>query len=309
MSGIKEVLKSLKVDDLPKPVHNKAITIDSKLTPEQGFKVLVENNILAAPVYNAETKEYTGFLDIRDFVSFVVHVCGDATSKTITFEELVKEGLKKFAVKTEGITVSYLSRRHRFIPKTKDTTLYEIAEELSKGNHRVPIVAEDGSIVRIVSQSNILQVIAKHFQSFSEGSKSLKDLGLSRKEVLHVNQGQSAYQTFKLMDDNNRSGVAVVDGQGNFLSCTTGKDLKPFLNNPVAYAVHLPIMEFLKAVRMQSVDIKAPTIAVSESKPLVEVVGKLVATKVHRIFVVESSENYKPIGVISITDILKLILN
>lgn len=79
-----EVLKNANVKDLP-PIQ--VVEIDTSMGLYEGFQVclslsfivylqlediillsqiLLKNNVVSAPVYDHETKKYTGFLDIRD---------------------------------------------------------------------------------------------------------------------------------------------------------------------------------------------------------------------------------------------------
>lgn len=70
-----------------------------------------------------------------------------------------------------------------------------------------------------------------------------------------------------------------------------------------------PIFKFLSEVRQQkSIDIKSPTIAVFGHHTLGHAIGLIASTRVHRVFVVDNEENYQPIAVISITDILKFLM-
>lgn len=54
------------------PGGKKVIVVPHDISAADGFQYLVKNNILSAPVYNATTKKYHGFLDMHDIVSFVV---------------------------------------------------------------------------------------------------------------------------------------------------------------------------------------------------------------------------------------------
>jgi len=54
---------------------NKEITVievDGSSSPQEGFEVLLRNNILGAPVWDKKKSKYVGFLDIRDLVSALV---------------------------------------------------------------------------------------------------------------------------------------------------------------------------------------------------------------------------------------------
>merc|ERR1711916_344037 len=72
--------------------------------------------------------------------------------------------------------------------------------------------------------------------------------------------------------------------------------------------LNMPVVDMIKALRQESqVDIATPTITVFPSTFTHHVIAKLAATKVHRVYIVGSDADYRPIGVITQTSILKKI--
>jgi CBS domain-containing protein len=69
-----------------------------------------------------------------------------------------------------------------------------------------------------------------------------------------------------------------------------------------------PIVEVLKIIRQESIEIKSPTISVSYKDSLETAIGKLASTKIHKLFVADDHDGYKPEAVVSITDILRYLL-
>lgn len=70
-------------------------------------KLLIEKSFLSAPVYDSETKEYTGFLDIRDLAKFVVFVHDEQNFDNNTqLTDLIKHGSSHFKTgTTDGLSV------------------------------------------------------------------------------------------------------------------------------------------------------------------------------------------------------------
>jgi hypothetical protein len=82
-SAFSRFLQQYSVKDLSRsvPTIGNIIDIDGTLKPLEGFEILLKNNIEAAPVYTItvdqhgiKSKDYTGFLDVRDLVSSVIFV-------------------------------------------------------------------------------------------------------------------------------------------------------------------------------------------------------------------------------------------
>jgi len=290
------------------------ISIDSKASLHDGFERLIQNNILSAPVYDKDQREYIGFLDVRDLVSFVVFVYDEQkVTDNTRLRDLIQQGTGQFKMPTtDGVTVSYLSRRNRFVSVPIDATLKTVTELLAKGVHRVPVVNAEGTVVNLISQSTIIKFLSDRLQSVileSSGEPRLDELkGLGTAPVLTVTKSTSVISTFRLMDQKKRSGIAIVDAVGRFVGTTTGKDLGLFLENPSLAVLNMSIFEHLQLIRAKQVDIKSPSIAVFEHDKVSRAIGLIAATRVHRVFVVDDEKRYQPIRVVSITDILKYFL-
>ena len=77
-------------------------------TLTHGFSLLVEHGILSAPVWDVENKTYTGFLDMRDLVSFAVFAHKERQTFE-TLQELVDHGAKATDQVSANLTVTCAS--------------------------------------------------------------------------------------------------------------------------------------------------------------------------------------------------------
>jgi len=304
-------LRKLLIETPISSLHSTPVVIvKSTSSPYEGFKTLVDNNILSAPVYDEKSGRYTGFLDIRDLVSFVVFVDDDQKSDVPqNLNELIMHGCKLFKADLEGVTVTYLSRRNPFHPIPSGESLLRVCEELAKGLHRVPIVNQTGDVVNIISQSTVIHFLAQHKHEIKKAtSPTLQELNIGTRPVISVRQDTPAIETFRLMDKKKISGVAVVDNFGKFIGNTSASDLKLFMKTLSLDILKKPIVEVLKIIRQESIEIKSPTISVSPKDTLETAIGKLASTKIHKLFVADDHDGYKPEVVVSITDILRYVL-
>jgi len=308
-SSFKKLLAETKSTSLPSP-KGEVIIVKSTETPLDGFKKLLEHNILSAPVYDVSTRKYTGFLDMRDLVSFVVFVDDDQKSEfPSNLNEIILRGCKLFKQPSDGVTCTYLSRRNPFQAVSPNDSLLVVCEMLAKGLHRVPVVDSTGNVVNIISQSSIVGFLNQHLASLKhQTAHTIKELNLGTKQVISVKHDTSAINTFRVMDNKKISGVAVIDAQGKFLGNTSASDLKLFIKTLSLEILNEPIMQYLKKIRQESVEIRTPTISCSSNDSLATLIGKLAATKVHKIFIADDSGGYKPDRVVSITDILRYLV-
>eukprot|EP01133_Synstelium_polycarpum_P014583 gene14583-17243_t len=249
MTSLASVFNSVSVETI-KTSKGHIVEVDSDVIPCQGFNILLDNKIQSVPVYDKQASKYSGFLDIRDLVSFIVFL-NDSNVQADTLLDVVNFGVKMFKHSTD-VTVTYLSRRNTFNAITTSETLLKVVDILAHGVHRVPIVDKDGKLVTIVSQSTVVQFIHKNIGSdllpeLNSKISSLEQVGVS--PVVSVNTTTHAIDVFRLMDVQRRSGVAITDDNGKLQGSTSSKDLKLFLNNPSTSELKLPITEFLTKIR------------------------------------------------------------
>jgi len=188
--------------------------------------------------------------------------------------------------------------------------LYDVAELLATSVHRVPIVDAHGNIVSIISQSILIQLFNKHLQEVLKGETNvhLKELSIGTSPVISVTKDTSTIDTFKKMDYCKVTALAVVDEEGKLIGSISAKDLKLFIESSCSYDIlKLPIMTFLNEIRSRQIDIRSPTVSCNLEETLALVIGKLAATGVHRLYIVNSSQDYTPVRVISLMDVLKYI--
>eukprot|EP01114_Cavostelium_apophysatum_P006972 TRINITY_DN1859_c0_g1_i1.p1 TRINITY_DN1859_c0_g1~~TRINITY_DN1859_c0_g1_i1.p1 ORF type:complete len:355 (-),score=76.84 TRINITY_DN1859_c0_g1_i1:114-1079(-) len=303
---VRHLLETTKASSVPL-AKSEVIIIHSNENIHDGFKKLISNNVLSAPVVDVDTGKCTGFLDIRDLVSFVVFVDDDQHSDVPNdLSEILIRGTKMLRQPTEGVTPTYLSRRNPFRPVQQDDSLWTACELLAKGLHRIPVIDPKGKIVNIISQSTIVAFLHKHMPAIKhELSVTIKETNLGSKPVVCVNKNTTAIETFRLMDNKKISGVAVVDEAGKFVGNTSASDLKLFIKTLSLASLHEPIMQYLKKIRQESIDIMSPTISCSTKDTIAFVIDKLSITKVHKIFIADDENGYKPHCVVSITDIMR----
>ena len=271
---------------------------------------LSTGGVLSAPVWNEETKKYTGFLDMRDLVSSVVFIAEHAsTAKTRTLADLFVNA------KWVGgaFTVTYLSRRNPFRSVKTSDSLAVVLELLAKKGpgriKRVAVVNDEGVVVNIVSQTTLVSFLSTLLAQHSLYlGRSVEELHLGSSPVLCIADSAPAIEAFKMMDSKQVTGLGIVDSHGKLVGNVSARDLKIFVKHIDFELLAQPIGEFVKHLRQVAIDIKSPTISVFPSAKFEMVVGKLAATKVHRIFVVDDETHFRPVRVISLADVLNAVL-
>jgi CBS-domain-containing membrane protein len=115
--------------------------------------------------------------------------------------------------------------------------LREVVSKLSGSVHRVPVVNEQGRVVKIISQSSIIAWINQHLSSV-DASQTISELDLGSKSVISVSNSMPAIETFKLMETHNLSGLAVVNDRGALCGATSARDLKVCVSATTRESTH-----------------------------------------------------------------------
>ena len=297
-----------------KPIKG-VIEIPSTYTPLQAAKVLWENNILGAPVWDESSKEYWGFFDMRDFTSAIVnsHVENlksydphDTTQKTTT-QELLSKWLEE-----KHVTVKNLSTQNPFISCLPTSSLEEISPHLTEHRcHRIPIMGANGKCQSIITQSALVKAMAEHVED-QEMLETLQQANFPyKKDVVAVKDTTTAGDVFQLLVTKGLSGIAIVDEEsGKLVGNTSARDIKLAVVDTSGNAsLHMDILSYLSAVRQATPtkNDKYPTSTVHEDSCTVGHAIRLLAkTGYHRVFVVDN--NSKPIGVISVADVIRFVV-
>lgn len=166
--------------------------------------------------------------------------------------------------------------------------------------HRIPVVDQDGELITIVTQSHVTKFVYKYIVSLAPfGDKTVKELQLGLGEVFSVSSDKQAIDAFKLMVEKGVSAVGVVDAEGRLLGNVSVSDLRVIgFDGKMFSRLFVPITEFLQSIR--------PTggvVTVTTTNTITDILRKLVDNKIHRVYVID--EQSKPIGIISLLDILR----
>jgi len=301
----------------------KIVEIDSQVGLQTAFTTLVNNHILSAPV--AEGGHFIGFLDIRDLVSFVLFASKEharhaeelSLAQMMAKEDFfrphtvtnVVEQTKMHDNPLQAITVAYLCRRNKFAAVSTRDKLLKVLQLLStKELHRVPIQDENGKLIAVISQSNIIEFLADIIDRDPQVMQmSIMELNLGHSPVFSALATAPASVAFELMDKKQVFGLAVVDDKGVLVANISASDIKLFLRSPSFEILSHPLIEFLAAIRRKELRTRVPAAMVAADATLSSVVGKLAATKMHRLFVCDSEKH--PTLVITLTDVLAVLLS
>jgi CBS domain-containing protein len=277
------------------------------------FKGLIQHNFSSCPVLQKTKNKWYGFLDIANIVKFIVQHFEEATlaeqtdimallEHTDNFKDLEVADLMKNPM---GILTPY----H---PIYMGYSLFAAYEVMARSNlHRIAIVDANRKLVSVITQSQLVEFTFRNLSLLgAKRSKLVKDMPYNMHEVYHVKPNDIALKAFSVMSEFKVSGIAVLNDDGVLVDQISVRDLKAMApDGRLFWRLYKPVSDYLQNVKNSRTDAHAAErphdiITVTPNDTLETVMGLLVHNRIHRVYIVESPGNKKPIGVISLRDVM-----
>jgi len=297
------------------------------ITVSEFLNQLETENILSAPIMN-ENQNVVGIVDVLDIVLFVIGLF----PKNMPLDNLDENELRTIMAtggKFDSTPISHVLElsngikrgyKHLFTVQ-KSTPINKLLEMFYQGVHRVLVIGEEKErrLESIVSQSDLLSLLAQclPYLEDSEKKKTIVQLKLFDKSSLRTVSADT--KTISVLSKHMQpnidlpifSAVPIIDNDGNLVANFSASNLKG-LRQTSFIALLLPVLAYL-TIQPESADFRKNLarfksihpVTCTENTPFDVVVERMVAHRVHRLWVVQDN---KPIGVISIGDVFKVFL-
>jgi CBS-domain-containing membrane protein len=190
------------------------VYVDTETTLASILDVLEQNHILSAPVIDSHKQVFLGFLDVLDICGFILHSWNEH-SMSLTSENWRERDYSRhefFATKAKEILSKQNNKIHLLIADFSQVdkayairTSSSIAELLrlftdSKGFsriHRVAVVDEEGRVVNVVSQSDVIRFLHANIHLLPKRAvRTVEELGLVHPIVMS-RLDRPFYEVFK----------------------------------------------------------------------------------------------------------------
>jgi len=278
------------------------VTVKVNQLVETAVKVMAEKRILSTPVLSANGKEVVGLVDILDIINYIAKVQPD--DQSLSANELKSLEVAGRAIAMEEIgNIINASNRDPYIPLHINNPVVMALDMFAEGIHRVVCASDDGNIVSSVSQSNIVNWMANHLKEGAMedmASLTVNQLGLSNKPVISINLEDTVLAAVDVLNEKGVSALAVISDTGRLVGNYSASDVVGLYKDQFPSFL-LTVNEFLEQHSPNSMN----PICVEANTSLGGVVKEMVESKVHRVWVVDG--DYKPVSVISMTDLMRVI--
>lgn len=183
--------------------------------------------------------------------------------------------------------------------------MFDVVRLLSdKQVHRVLVFNDKGALENIITQSAVLHQFRNHLEYLGElGLKTMDELNLGTTTVLSIKISASTIDAFRLLRTHKLYAVPVVNEDNKLVGNISAKDIYSTCSSPAhLYLLYASLSVFFEQQDHQ--EAMNDSITCSGNAKLIEVIGKLVDNKVHRVYLVDDNQSIQKI--ITLTDILKL---
>jgi CBS domain-containing protein len=277
------------------------IVLPSDSTVEYAVKTLVENHVLSAPVVNSKTNDVLGMIDMLDIVWSVLRVAPEPVALQKNDLKSLEMAGRAMAFQQIGEVVG-LSGRDPYVPVFAENPISSVVELFSKGVHRAPIFSADGKIISNISQSTVIGLLSQNLHMGKLkviGEKTVGELNLANYPPITVSAEDSVLKVLETIQKNKVSAVALVQ-EGKLSGNFSATDLSGMYLEKWPHFTD-SIFDFLSNHSPNSLN----SICARKSDTLLTMTKMMSENKIHRIWIVD--DDFKPIGIVSATDIFKLI--
>jgi len=280
----------------------------------QVFKGLINHRFLSVPVFQqTDKKRWYGFVDLFDIVRYVTSHFG---SEKMALEQdfwKLSEAEEKFKSLTvnDVIRGSSIKKEKKYCPITQQYTLYSAFEIFARDPniHRIPILDNNSNrhLLSILTQSQLINFVYENLPLL--GSKKdllVKNMIGIENQVITCKSSVLAIDAFKLIEENNINGIGIVNDAGQLIDTLSVRDLKGIsADGALFWKLYKPVEEFLEFLKNDLTTLRPRNAMYVYGNDTFEtVLTKIYTNQIHRIFIVDSFDSKKPIGVISLSDLL-----
>lgn len=288
----------------------------TQTTIEEALRILADKHILSAPVIDKDDKKQClGMISVLNIASHVGRITvGD--DNTAAQEQKIKSGADLAnTLVTECVDFNADDDYGVLLIPTNGSvspcTASSAAELMARAWRRIVVVDDQCNLVTTISQSDLIQEVDTMLKDDSMAdlaSLKVSDLDLKTAKPICLKFSDSVLDAVKKIADRNISAVGVVDDEGRLRGSFEAADLRGLVSETIT-DVLLPIEDFL-----EKYDKERPrgmgTVKMDDT--LGEVVNRLATRNkhglaLHRLWVIDEQQKAK--GVVSLTDIFRLIVN
>jgi len=304
-----EVLKKIPVTGVF-PSKDFLVVVSQKDHVADVLQKFTEFDILSAPIVaDEDEKKLIGLVDMMDLVKFVVDLFEKKEIEELSLPEIIQRSKQVVFEISSANQIRNVSHLDTCLPVSDKANVYEVMKSLASGVHRVPVIDDQGKVVNLITQSVILDILENNSPELGPIIKSkITDLGaISPHVISNAEKGNTVMDAFILLTKNRISAVPIVNENNQIVGNVSVKDIRMIAKEKAVIKVlYQSLTAFLNATR-KDFDTPNKPVTIKSDVTLKTVITNLCENRIHRLYVTDNDN--KVTGVVSITDVLRVILN
>jgi CBS domain-containing protein len=289
----KDFLLNTSVDHVMEEKEKKnLISFTTSTSLDQAIKILDQNKILSAPVFDSESKQMIALVDILDIVTFVT--LGSENKEPNILTQLCES-------KISDLIEQVWSTKDIYVVPHSESLLKVLESFVKFKKHRALAVDPHKKEIVLVSETDLTKFLLKHAQEIGPIlQQRIEDLNLVNplgKSVHFISVNESALAAFQKMKQQNVHALAILNEDGKLVGNISASDLRNIDVEKLAH-VNKSVVQFLESIGRKWVPVTGkPRTLLEEAMSIATV------AEVHRIWV--TNEQEKPLGVLTLSDLFQ----
>jgi len=308
------------------------VTLDRTNTLGEALHVFAREHLHSVPVRDVEKNTYSEFVSAHHILSHALALIYPSEpappTEVVDLHKLLTEleRLGKFKeIFAKKKLSEILTGTEPIIPVSEKATLWDSLAPLSTRLARVAAFNRSGQLTVVVSQSAILDFVARNIATldFKIASATLREAGLVQKAKKHAHKKETeggeekkevpfitvdgdlpAMDAFWKMFMNGADSAGVVNAEGVLISHLAESDISGITDQSFAHLL-LPTREYLeKYGRRRGLN---PPVMTRSKATIETVILKMYVCKVRRIWIV--NRNQEPRAIVTLSSILSYLFN
>ncbi|KAG6004331.1 hypothetical protein E4U21_001144 [Claviceps maximensis] len=271
--------------------------IDMDSSVEEATKILLKTCINVVLVRDKPSECVpTATFDYSDLNAYLLVVVGLSKPEPEHIElynEIILQAREGRSITLRQIQP--LCKRESLVEVPSTGNLSQAIEILGSGIHRLLVRNSLGDVVGIISQLRVVDFFWNEGVNFPTIDRlypvALRDLGMDTRKIISVISDEPLSSALTLMNDEGLTSIAVVDNGQNVVGNISTKDVRHLTTTSSAPLLSDSCMHFLSVILSERGVEKGrdafPVFYVTPLSTLAHVVGKLTATRSHRMWIVE----------------------
>lgn len=268
---------------------------------EEATKLLIDagppNVILLRE--NENSTSACGTFDYSDLNAYLLVVVGLASpeqNQQVDFDSLAKKAREGVAIPLTEI--QDLAKKGPLVTLSESEDLSNAIEHFGSGVHRI-LICRDGTneVIGILSQLKLIRFLWDNGSSFPSIDNlyplTLKDLAIGTPQTIAINGDRPLTDALQLMSVEGLTSLAVVDNALNVVGNISTADVKLLTKSSSLPLLQSSCIHFISVILSErgigDGKDSFPVFHVNPLSTLAHTVAKLVATRSHRMWVVEAS--------------------